>query len=136
MQQGGILTIRTNIPRNSARNSLKMSCLRPNFSFIFLLLSSSMVSAPPRGSPSEHNKQQTTGMESVCERRRRLLPPTHGAALCELRATLSSLLLFPCITTRGPLFLNYYSPNVWFHIPTQLLRTGKQDELLTACQIL
>lgn len=40
--QREVLTIRKNIPRNSARNSLKMSRLRPNFSFIFLLYSFSI----------------------------------------------------------------------------------------------
>lgn len=40
--QREVLTIRKNIPRNSARNSLKMSRLRPSFSFIFLLYSFSI----------------------------------------------------------------------------------------------
>lgn len=63
--QREVLTIRTNIPRNSARNSLKMSRLRPNLSLIFLLLSFSMFffffffpSAPWCLPPTRTNSQQ------------------------------------------------------------------------------
>lgn len=75
--QREVLTIRTNIPRNSARNSLKMSRLRPNLSFIFLLLSFSIF--PPSRlllSSSEQNKQLPTRREPLSDCRCRLPPPT------------------------------------------------------------
>ena len=54
---GSLLTIKTKIPRNSARNSLMMACFRANFSLILVMLSCPMLS-PGSGCCSPASTEQ------------------------------------------------------------------------------